>query len=236
MIKHLLLDLDDTLLQNNMDGFIPAYFKSLSSHMAARVDPSLLIKELKAGTHAMISKTHPEKTLEEVFDDAFYPGLGLTKESIRQEIDAFYAEKFPLLQTLTAPVDGAVAMVKTALSKGLQVSIATNPLFPRTAILQRLCWANLSPTEFPFLLIPSFETFHFAKPNYQFYVEFLENINASPDECVMVGNDFEADILPASQIGITTYHVSDGSINACLGISNYHSGTIVQLEEWIQQF
>ena len=35
----LLLDLDDTLLESNMDVFIPAYFQALSSALADKVSP-----------------------------------------------------------------------------------------------------------------------------------------------------------------------------------------------------
>ena len=77
--------------------------------------------------------------------------------------------------------------------------IATNPLFPRTAIYQRLEWAGLPPDKYPFSLIPSYETFHFAKPNPTYFAEFL-TISGWPDgPMIMVGNDLEHDILGSSE-------------------------------------
>jgi len=35
MTLTLLLDLDDTLLNTNLEAFVPAYFKALSKHMAS---------------------------------------------------------------------------------------------------------------------------------------------------------------------------------------------------------
>jgi hypothetical protein len=39
----LLLDLDDTLLETNMDVFIPVYFKALSTALAGAVPPDVMI-------------------------------------------------------------------------------------------------------------------------------------------------------------------------------------------------
>ena len=57
---------------------------------------------------------------------------------VEKAIDAFYAEDYPGLRSLTRPRPAAVETVRAAFERGCRVAIATNPLFPRTAIEQRL--------------------------------------------------------------------------------------------------
>ena len=54
--------------------------------------------------------------------------------------------------------------------------VATNPIFPRKAILHRLSWAGLAPEQVPFALITDYERFHFAKPNPAFFAEILAQL------------------------------------------------------------
>jgi hypothetical protein len=72
----ILFDLDDTLLANPMDTFVPAYFRALTSFMADELPPRLLIDQLLHATRAMDSNDDPARTNEQAFADAFFPGLG----------------------------------------------------------------------------------------------------------------------------------------------------------------
>jgi FMN phosphatase YigB (HAD superfamily) len=94
------------------------------------------------------------------------------------------------------------------------VVIATNPIFPETAIRQRMEWAGVS--DFPFKLITSYEVMHSAKPNSLYYREILEYIGRSPDECIMVGDDWGNDIEPAMKAGMQVFWVDTAtdSMNA----------------------
>jgi len=139
----LLLDLDDTLLENNIDHFLPHYLKAWGTVVAPYVDPQLFVRHLMAGTQAMSHNCNPDCTLQEAFEATFFPGLGLDETFFRGVAERSYAEVFPTLQGLTRPVAEAVPMVEEAQRRGYPIIIATNPLFPRPAIEQRLAWANL---------------------------------------------------------------------------------------------
>ncbi len=93
--------------------------------------------------------------------------------------------------------------------------VATNPLFPKQAILQRLEWAGLPAEEVPFDLIPSYETFHFAKPNPAYYSEILAQLGAPSQPAIMIGNDFEMDIFSAIQAGLPSFWLTsnNGRVN-----------------------
>jgi len=204
----LLLDLDDTLLGNHMDSFIPAYLKGLSARLASVADPSLMVKALLAATDHMVADADPAHTLEEKFDSVFFPALHLQRPAVQSLIDTFYRDDFPALAALTESRPAAINLVGKALARRDQVAIATNPLFPRTAILQRIAWAGLPPDQLPFALIPSYETFHFAKPNPAYFAEFLAQLGWPEGPVVMVGDDPRMDIAPARQLGLPVFWVA----------------------------
>lgn len=207
----LLLDLDDTLLGNSMDKFIPAYLRGLSARLAPVAEPSKMVEALLEATNHMATDDSPAQTLEEKFDSVFFPGLGLQRSAVQPFIDTFYREDFPALTVLTEKKTAASRLVTAALARGDQVAVATNPLFPRTAILQRVAWAGLPPEQVPFALIPSYETFHFAKPNPAYLAEFLAQLGWPEGEIVMVGDDPRMDIEPARQLGFPVFWIADSA-------------------------
>lgn len=232
MTTQLLLDLDDTLLVNPMDTFVPAYFGALGKFLTPYISPTIMLPALKAGTKAMLTNTDPAQTLEESFDTVFYPAVGIAKEELHPQISRFYVEEFPNLKPITSAHPSAVELVETALNLGFKVSIATNPIFPLIAVEERLRWANLDPKHFSFSLISSYETFHFAKPNPGYYTEFIGKLHSSPSQSYMVGNDKEMDILPSMQAGLKAYHVNDQAI---LAVDGYHSGPLNRVISWLTE-
>ncbi len=207
--KNLLIDLDDTLLENNMDTFAPGYYNLLSKSLAEFCPPDRLFPALMAGTKAMMLNTDPSKTLETAFDEIFYPQIGINKPDIAPKILSFYENEFNLLQNLTKPIPEAKSLVEKALNNGYQIVIATNPLFPQIAIDQRLMWAGLPAHQYPFKLVTSYEHMHFCKPNPKYYLEILSRLSFRAEDCMMVGNDLEADIKPAIQAGLKAFHLAD---------------------------
>ncbi len=208
MTLTLLLDLDGTLLGNDVDAFVGVYTKALAKHMLPYSDPDLLVKTLMASTRQMMQSQRIDHTLQETFDSVFYPALGIKKEKVQGAINDFYKQVFPTLRNATQHNPEAVKMVEGALQRGYRVAIATNPIFPRTAILQRLQWACLPVEKYPFVLVPDYETFHFAKPNPAFFAELLARLSWPDGPVVMVGNDLAMDIIPARQAGLAAYWIT----------------------------
>ncbi|MCX8023570.1 MAG: DinB family protein [Thermanaerothrix sp.] len=209
MTLTLLIDLDDTLLINSAELFQDIYLKALAEHLKPYVPPEKMISQLLSATRAMYKKKTPQGTLKETFDAHFYSALGVSPSTLQPLIDDFYFRIFPTLRHYTQPKPEAVELIQMALSHGHRVVIATNPLFPRVAILERLRWAHLPPETYPFTLIPDYETFHFCKPNPAFLAEILATLRWPEDPAVMIGNSLEEDILPAERLGLPTYWVSE---------------------------
>jgi FMN phosphatase YigB (HAD superfamily) len=230
-----LFDLDDTLISNNIDIFLPGYLKALGKTLA-EITPNPVIKPLLAATQKMSESNLPGKTLEQTFDEDFYPAIGVPKEQMQGTIDHFYGDVYPDLHVLTQPIPEAASLVKRLFEEGYTVAIATRPLFPRTAIIQRLAWAGLSVEKYPFAIIPSYETFHFSKPNPAFFAELLAQLGWPDQPVVMIGNSLEDDILPAALFNIPAFWLNEHQSSLPENIHPLSGqGKINELYDWIKK-
>jgi len=230
----LLLDLDNTLLDSSMDTFLPAYFQALSGFLQDRVEPDLMLSALISGTRKMMANTDPSRTLQQVFDADFFPRLGMAREELQPRFDHFYEEVFPTLSYLTRPRPEAVKIVAWALEQGVQLAIATNPLFPLAAIHHRMRWAGLPPEKFPFSVVSAYETFHFAKPNPVYFAEILGRMGWPEGPVVMVGDDIEQDLPGSTALGLPTYWINASDAEAPSGIALAGRGSIADLRPWLE--
>ena len=110
---------------------------------------------------------------------------------------------------MTAQQAAALPLVELARDKGLDIVIATNPMFPLRAVEARLNWAGLPVDEQAFTLVTSMENMHATKPHSAYYREILTMIGLSPQEALMVGDDWKRDILPAARLGLWTYWIQE---------------------------
>lgn len=207
MTLTVLFDLDDTLLENDIERFVPEYLKALGKRLDM-VPFEKMAQELMAGTAKMAVKSCPRDTLEEVFTAHFYPAIGVAQADVKDIVTDFYINDFPALQYLTQPRPEAMRLVEYCFQQGFEVVIATNPLFPRQATLHRLAWAGLPVERYPFALVSTYEDFHFAKPNLAYFTEVLAQTGWNSRRAVMVGNDLEMDLKAAAALGMPTYLVT----------------------------
>jgi FMN phosphatase YigB (HAD superfamily) len=209
MLKAILFDLDDTLLGNNMDTFIAHYFKLLGRYAQPILDEQTFIQYLLQATRAVITDTDLTRTNRQVFWDHFERLSGRPRTELEPFFGRFYEEIFPELQPTTQRRPVAADLVRTSFDRQLAVVIATNPLFPAPAIEQRLEWAGVPVTDFPYALVTTYENMHATKPQSAYYQEILSHINCPPESALMVGNDWKNDILPAAEIGLFTYWIQN---------------------------
>ena len=231
MMLTLLLDLDDTLLNTNINAFVPAYFQALSKQLAGRVSPEKMLPALMSGMRLMTESEDPSRTLQEIFEADFYPKLGIPKEELADALETFYDEVFPTLGHVTTQVKDAASFVEWAKSQGYRIVIATDPLFQRKATYPRLRWAEFDPEQFE--LVSSFEDFHFSKTHPAYYAEVLGRLGWPDGPVLMVGNDMERDILPAQKLGLATYHIKTESASGSGPEAGAH-GSLSDLRLWLE--
>lgn len=208
MLKAILFDLDDTLLGNDMDRFLPGYFDLLGRFAEKYLPRDQFLPELLASTEAMIRNVDPALSNRDVFWQTFEQRTGLDSAELEAFFEQFYRNQFLQLRNRTEKRPFAPQLVQFCLDHNLKVVVATNPLFPLIAIEARLDWAGLPVDEFDFALVTGYENMHAAKPQTAYYSEILAKIGCAPAEALMVGNDWEADILPAHRAGLQTFWLS----------------------------
>ena len=212
MTYTLLFDLDDTLLDTNIESFVPAYFQALSNRMEPYVSSSVMLPSLLSATNLMMESEDASRTLKEVFDKDFYSKIDVPLHDLVEIVDDFYDREFPKLQVTTNPRPDAVPLIEWALTQGYRVAIATDPLFPRKATYHRLRWAGLDPEQIE--LVPSFENFHFSKSHASYYAEMLGQLGWPEGPVLMIGSDMQRDILPADTLGLKTYLIENESASS----------------------
>ena len=206
MFKTLLFDLDGTLLDCDMRIFIPKYIEVLSHHFSYLIEPEKFSEHLRQSTRAMVLNKEPHLTNEEVFMDHFLENSGLSRDEILPQLSDFYHNTFGELKAYSRKIPLARDIIQETVSKKIEVVIATNPVFPRTAIMHRLRWADVA--NFTYRLITSYEIMHYCKPHPEYYGEILHVLGANPDDCLMIGNDTRDD-LAAGRAGIKTFLVDN---------------------------
>ena len=223
----LLLDLDDTLLDTNLESFLPAYYGALARHLSPLVEPNLMLDALKTGVRAMHLNRDPLLTLQKVFEAVFYPALPRDRLALEESIWTFYREVFPTLKDSTHPREGVPEMVEWAASRGHRLAVATDPVLPLVANLERLRWAGLDPQAFQ--LVTSFETFHFTKSHAAFFAETAGRLGWPEGPILMAGDHVERDLVPAESLGFAVFHVTgDGTAG------DRSSGGTADLRRWIE--
>lgn len=229
MLQAILFDLDDTLLGNDMDRFLPGYFALLGEHASRYLPREAFITELLTCTEAMIKNVDPSLSNRDVFWTHFEARTGLPAADLEPFFDEFYRNQFNQLQARTEKRPFAPQLVQHCLARGLDVVIATNPLFPVVAIEARLDWAGLSVDQNSFALVTAYENMHAAKPQPAYYTEILDKINCAPENALMVGNDWGNDIIPASQVGMHTYWLAPAEEAAPTALKTYRGSSLQDL-------
>ena len=230
MIKTLLFDLDGTLLPIDTDLFLSGYFKLLSKKIHW-VDPEYFAKCLMSSTYSVINNQDPAKTNSQVFWDEFLPKMPLKSKELEPIFEEFYIRDFPKLSSIADRSPYPYQILSSAHKKGYELVIATNPVFPKSAIRERLRWTDA--LEFPYKLITCYETMHSTKPHIEYYKEILNKIDRNPEECMMIGNDVEEDMI-AAKLGMKTFLVTDYMLNRKnLAINTDFTGSLKDLTRFI---
>ncbi|AKL94129.1 HAD superfamily hydrolase [Clostridium aceticum] len=209
MLKTILFDLDGTLLPFKMEDFIQKYFEGLGRKFKDYFTFKELQNLLWESTNYMIKNMETDKTNADAFFEDFYSKTNHSPNQLNPLFEEFYTHDFPKIKEVTKQSQDIIKSISLLKEKNYELVVATNPLFPKQAILHRVEWAGLNKADFAF--ITNFEEMHFCKPHLHFYQELLEKINRQPQECMMVGNDVEEDMV-AKKLGCATYLIEDYKI------------------------
>ena len=233
LITTILFDLDGTLLPMDQERFVKSYIGRMAAKLAPYgYAPELLSKALWAGTGAMV-KNSGEISNEEVFWQTFNTVM---QKDCRIDDNLFmdyYHNEFQLVSQDCGFDPRAAELISWIKAKGYSVVLATNPLFPSIATHSRAKWAGLNPDDFA--LITTYENSCHCKPNPEYYRDILATLNCRPENCLMVGNDVQEDMI-ARDLGMQVFLLTDSLINRTgESIDQYPHGSFPELMTFIQE-
>ena len=206
-IKAIFFDLDGTLLHLDQDYIIKKYFEEISAYVASKgIEPKGFMNGMMAGTGKMLNNDGSRSNME-AFWNEFSKTVDCDIKNLMPTLDAFYFDGYKALKEYTFGNPLAVEIIKEARKNGRKVVLATNPVFPMTAQLERLSWLGLDKADFD--LVTSYENSSFCKPNPKYYLEICEKIGVAPENCLMIGNDESDDMKGASMAGLECFLVTD---------------------------
>lgn len=229
-----IFDLDGTLLpMPNQDLFVQTYFKALATKMAPYgYEPQALIKAVWAGTKAMI-ENDGSITNEQQFWKTFNQAFGKDILNMEPVFEEFYNCEFNSVKEVTSTDPLAKECIELLKEKGYRRILATNPIFPQIATINRIKWAGLDPDDFE--LITTYENSSFCKPNLDYYKEIIISKGLNPEECIMIGNDVKEDMC-TENLGMNTFLLENCLINIeDVDISNYNKGNFEDLLRMIKE-
>lgn len=203
-IRAVLFDLDGTLLQVEMNDFIPRYITGLSACFSDLVSPKKFKKKFLGGIRELILGPSDGTTNEERLLAVLERDLDLSAQEFHLRLDAFREQGTAALADMVTAIPHAAEVVEFCRTQGQIVVLATNPVFPRFMVDARRDWSGLGNVHFDH--VTSYENSSYCKPNPSYFEEVAEQIGVLPSQCLMVGNDSSHD-LAAMGAGMTTFLV-----------------------------
>ncbi len=199
MIKVALLDLDNTLIQNDDISFARAFLEKLEAFGQAHLGKNGLSAGFRAGLKRLQIARPPDETISGAIIFGISNNCDIPAEVVEQGLRTFYTELYPALSIYCTPQQGAEELIHLLKEQGYRIAIATNPIYPLSAVQMRLRAGNL-PIHYDF--ITHADNMHYAKPNPAYYAELIARLGVEPDEAVMIGDRLDNDIQAAQAINI----------------------------------
>ena len=231
LIKYIFFDLDGTLLPMDKDKFLKAYLGSMARKLCPLgYNGEELIGAIWKGSERMVANDG-SKLNEEVFWDAFVEMCGERVRRDYSHFEDFYNNDFDKVRSSCGYNPDTPPVISQLKAKGYKLVLATNPLFPAVATECRIRWAGMDKTDFE--LVTTYENSRHCKPNLDYYRDILCKFGINPEECVMVGNDVDEDMI-AAELGMRVYLVTDCLINRKnKDISVYPNGDLKGLIDYL---
>jgi FMN phosphatase YigB (HAD superfamily) len=204
-IDAILFDLDGTLIDLQEEDLVRHYLKLVAAFFAEngyRSDPREIPAKILESTDVMLKDTNPETTTIETFMKHFSNSVGHEADYLMPIFSRFYIEKFDLVKHYAKPIPEIDSIIAKCEQLNLKLVVATNPVFPETAVLKRIKWGGLDKVNWS--LITNGEIMPVCKPHALYFKRISEMIDVPPSRCLFVGNDAYFD-MAAKKVGMWTF-------------------------------
>lgn len=202
-IKHLLVDLDGTLLGNrNLPlsfDFVRQALTTLKQYRGWRKAATTLLEIRRELALANPVKATNDVRVVELFAKRMDLSLDESRKILRESVSII----FPGLKKHFYPIPGSKDFLDWAKDR-YPLTLATNPVWPVEIAELRVRWAGIDPSIFT--QITHVTRMHACKPHPAYFEEILEQQQLSAEECLLIGDELKMD-LPATQVGIRVFIV-----------------------------
>ena len=166
-MQNILFDLDGTLLPMNQEKFVTFYLPLLAEKMKKYdISTNDLISAVWKGFYAMVANDG-HQTNEDAFWEAFDAVTGWERTVVEPDVTDFYQNEFNQAVVSTDPTGMAAEIIHTLKEQGKKIYLATNPVFPECATMNRIKWAGLDASDFE--AVTTYENSHYCKPNVKYF-------------------------------------------------------------------
>lgn len=203
-IEHIFYDLDNTLWDFDRNSYESIH--ELSTELIPNIAPESFIKEYKLINDQYWAKYRKnEVSKEELRWGRFYDALKLF-EINDKDLAVNFAEKYlaicPLKPNL---IEGAKELLEWS-SKHYKLHIITNGFEEVQGVKMKNC-----KIDHYFEVVMTSERAYCKKPSSAIFKKSLREADARPENSLMVGDSWEADILGAQKVGMKAlfYNPSD---------------------------
>jgi len=201
-VKHLLVDLDGTLLANRAFplsfDFMNRALGVLRKYGGVKKGASVLYEIYREFGRPSLDKANDVRVVE-----LFSRRMNLSIEEARRVLREGISLIFPSLEKHFYPVPGSKDFLDWA-KDHYPLTLATNPVWPPEIAEMRVKWAGIDPSIFGF--ITHVRAMHAVKPHPEYYQEILDKQELSAENCLLISDSEKMD-LPATRIGIRVFIV-----------------------------
>jgi FMN phosphatase YigB (HAD superfamily) len=198
--RAVLFDLDGTLLQHDVDLFMPRYIAAVVQAHRDALGLDVLPAMMNGVRRAV--RGDGSRLMVDVYFESMCGELGHDRARLVAIYEACIAAHGPALRGDIAAHSAAREAVEVARARGHRVVCATHPVFPKVFTDLRVQWSGVELAAFDH--ITTLENARFGKPNPEYYREVASALGVAPGDCVMVGNDAAMDLVPAAKVGMRT--------------------------------
>lgn len=209
-VQAVLFDLDGTLVDVDMNRFIPSYLQKLTGRMSGQANQSRVIRAFHKAVAEMFANNDAARTLEDILFKVLLSEVSVDAQDYAESLAHFCRQDLETLRPLVEGHPLSSKLIASCQARGWRVVLATNPIFPRQVVDARIAWGGLDDGLFHH--VTAYETAHYCKPNPAFFEELLDLLQLPAEACLMIGNDPLHD-LAAGQVGMKTCLLTPWKIN-----------------------
>ncbi len=203
-VRHLLVDLDGTLLGNRALPLSVDFSVRTIALLKRHIGWKKAVRTLLEVKREFESPSRTRKNDVRVIEK-FAERMGIEVEAGRKMIRESLSTVFPSLKRHFYPVPGSREFLDWAKDR-YPLTLATNPVWPIEITKLRVEWAGIDPSIFG--MITYANTMGACKPEPQYYEEVLEQRGLKAEDCLLIGDDTKMD-LPATRVGIRVFIVGE---------------------------